>query len=374
MMLTERLNKSTDRVKEGRRTMLETEELGDSILQDLHQQRQSLLHANKTPVGCTTGQTAQKFVRVKLVGLSRPQTLFKKLMSFLAADTPSGSHSPAVNTWASSRLISGSPPSGIRVCLHGSTNILLFGKGSRSGNLEQAVETLKNQKQEQPPAAPPVLTNFQPPEGMLSTKQRVFIAEVLLRVLFLSNGSTVVKIAKWVTKNVNIPATLPKAQKKKKQKQVKVYTRTISGILQIVITVSTIFRFYKVLPDSGDSHQILNKRAVTICYFPHDLQKPKSNPQSQEVDGNQYKIEKHKNKMSGIVAFYEINEWYCSFFKMFNGSICFPAPCRIRELILKEVAVRDIFKKIMSKNNRLEINAIKRILATTTKLKRSDIA
>nr|GEW14116.1 vesicle transport v-SNARE 13-like [Tanacetum cinerariifolium] len=50
MMSTERLNKSTDRVKEGRRTMLETEELGVSILflQDLHQQRQSLLHANKT--------------------------------------------------------------------------------------------------------------------------------------------------------------------------------------------------------------------------------------------------------------------------------------------------------------------------------------
>ncbi|KAI3513374.1 hypothetical protein L1887_20705 [Cichorium endivia] len=48
MMSTERLNKSTDRVKESRRTMLETEELGVSILHDLHQQRQSLLHANNT--------------------------------------------------------------------------------------------------------------------------------------------------------------------------------------------------------------------------------------------------------------------------------------------------------------------------------------
>ena len=48
MMTTERLNQSTDRIKESRRTMLETEELGVSILQDLHQQRQSLLHAHDT--------------------------------------------------------------------------------------------------------------------------------------------------------------------------------------------------------------------------------------------------------------------------------------------------------------------------------------
>ncbi|KAI8016859.1 Vesicle transport v-SNARE 13 [Camellia lanceoleosa] len=48
LMSTERLNKSSDRVRESRRTMLETEELGVSILQDLHQQRQSLLHANNT--------------------------------------------------------------------------------------------------------------------------------------------------------------------------------------------------------------------------------------------------------------------------------------------------------------------------------------
>eukprot|EP00268_Persea_americana_P046820 TRINITY_DN483_c1_g1_i3.p1 TRINITY_DN483_c1_g1~~TRINITY_DN483_c1_g1_i3.p1 ORF type:complete len:185 (+),score=34.43 TRINITY_DN483_c1_g1_i3:376-930(+) len=48
LMSTERLNQSSDRIKESRRTMLETEELGVSILQDLHQQRQSLLHANNT--------------------------------------------------------------------------------------------------------------------------------------------------------------------------------------------------------------------------------------------------------------------------------------------------------------------------------------
>lgn len=47
-MSTERLNQSSDRIREGRKTMLETEELGVSILQDLHQQRQALLHAHGT--------------------------------------------------------------------------------------------------------------------------------------------------------------------------------------------------------------------------------------------------------------------------------------------------------------------------------------
>ncbi|XP_010258443.1 PREDICTED: vesicle transport v-SNARE 13-like [Nelumbo nucifera] len=48
LMSTERLNHSSERIKESRKTMLETEELGVSILQDLHQQRQSLLHAHGT--------------------------------------------------------------------------------------------------------------------------------------------------------------------------------------------------------------------------------------------------------------------------------------------------------------------------------------
>ncbi|XP_042036312.1 vesicle transport v-SNARE 13-like [Salvia hispanica] len=46
LMSTEKLGKSSDRIREGRKTMLETEELGVSILHDLHQQRQSLLHAH----------------------------------------------------------------------------------------------------------------------------------------------------------------------------------------------------------------------------------------------------------------------------------------------------------------------------------------
>jgi hypothetical protein len=57
MMTTERLNQSTDRIKESRRTMLETEELGVSILQDLHQQRQSLLHAHTTICTCLNCST-----------------------------------------------------------------------------------------------------------------------------------------------------------------------------------------------------------------------------------------------------------------------------------------------------------------------------
>uniref|UniRef100_A0ACD5VEB8 Uncharacterized protein n=1 Tax=Avena sativa TaxID=4498 RepID=A0ACD5VEB8_AVESA len=45
---SERQNQTTDRIKDGHRKMLETEELGVSIMHDLHQQRQSLLHANDT--------------------------------------------------------------------------------------------------------------------------------------------------------------------------------------------------------------------------------------------------------------------------------------------------------------------------------------
>lgn len=48
LMSTQKLNKTSDRVRESRKTMLETEELGVSILHDLHQQRQALLHAHGT--------------------------------------------------------------------------------------------------------------------------------------------------------------------------------------------------------------------------------------------------------------------------------------------------------------------------------------
>jgi len=47
-MSTERLNQSGERIKESKRTLLEAEELGVSILQDLASQRQTLLHAHDT--------------------------------------------------------------------------------------------------------------------------------------------------------------------------------------------------------------------------------------------------------------------------------------------------------------------------------------
>ena len=46
-MSIERLNDSSERIRESRRTVLETEELGVSILQDLHQQRETLLHSHQ---------------------------------------------------------------------------------------------------------------------------------------------------------------------------------------------------------------------------------------------------------------------------------------------------------------------------------------
>lgn len=48
LMSTDRINQSSERIMESRRTILETEEIGVSILEDLHQQRQSLLNAHST--------------------------------------------------------------------------------------------------------------------------------------------------------------------------------------------------------------------------------------------------------------------------------------------------------------------------------------
>ncbi|CAA2976771.1 vesicle transport v-SNARE 12-like, partial [Olea europaea subsp. europaea] len=46
-MSTERLNQSTDRIKESRCAALEMEELEVSILEDMQQQRETLLHSHK---------------------------------------------------------------------------------------------------------------------------------------------------------------------------------------------------------------------------------------------------------------------------------------------------------------------------------------
>lgn len=47
-MSTERLYQAGDKIKDSKRNLLETEDLGVSILQDLHQQRQVLMHSRDT--------------------------------------------------------------------------------------------------------------------------------------------------------------------------------------------------------------------------------------------------------------------------------------------------------------------------------------
>ncbi|KAF8378724.1 hypothetical protein HHK36_030073 [Tetracentron sinense] len=82
LMGTERLNQSGDRIKESRRTMLETEDLGVSILQDLHQQRQSLLHANNTLHGVDENIGRSKKV---LTAMSRRMSRNKWIIGLVVA-------------------------------------------------------------------------------------------------------------------------------------------------------------------------------------------------------------------------------------------------------------------------------------------------
>lgn len=65
---TERLDRSSDRIRESRKVMLETEDLGVSLLQDLHQQRQSLSHANETLYGVDGNISRSKKI---VTGISR---------------------------------------------------------------------------------------------------------------------------------------------------------------------------------------------------------------------------------------------------------------------------------------------------------------
>lgn len=60
-MSMERLDQSSDRIRESRRLMLETEEVAISVVENLSQQRQTLLHAhskvyqlirNRSGLGC----------------------------------------------------------------------------------------------------------------------------------------------------------------------------------------------------------------------------------------------------------------------------------------------------------------------------------
>ncbi|KAG7030705.1 Vesicle transport v-SNARE 12 [Cucurbita argyrosperma subsp. argyrosperma] len=65
-MSIERINQSGERITESRRTMLETEELGVSILQDLHQQRETLLHSHKRLYGVDDAIDKSKKVLVTM--------------------------------------------------------------------------------------------------------------------------------------------------------------------------------------------------------------------------------------------------------------------------------------------------------------------
>ncbi|VFQ65145.1 unnamed protein product [Cuscuta campestris] len=80
MMSTERLNQSSDRIREGRKMMFETEELGVSILQDLHQQRQSLLHAHNTLHGVDDNISRSKKI---LTNMSRRMSRNKWIIGLI---------------------------------------------------------------------------------------------------------------------------------------------------------------------------------------------------------------------------------------------------------------------------------------------------
>lgn len=82
MMSTERLNQSSDRIRESRRAALETEELGGSILEDLHQQRETLLHSHKKLHGVDDAIDKSKKV---LTSMSRRITRNKWIVGSIIA-------------------------------------------------------------------------------------------------------------------------------------------------------------------------------------------------------------------------------------------------------------------------------------------------
>ncbi|XP_065860497.1 vesicle transport v-SNARE 12 [Euphorbia lathyris] len=81
-MSTDRLNQSGDRIKESRRTVLETEQLGVSILEDLHQQRQTLLHSHNKLHGVDDAIDKSKKV---LTAMSRRMTKNKMMIGSVIA-------------------------------------------------------------------------------------------------------------------------------------------------------------------------------------------------------------------------------------------------------------------------------------------------
>ncbi|KAL3501456.1 hypothetical protein ACH5RR_035905 [Cinchona calisaya] len=82
VMSTERLDQSSDRIRESRRAALETEELGVSILEDLHQQRETLLHSHKKLHGVDDAIDKSKKV---LTSMSRTITRNKWIVGSIIA-------------------------------------------------------------------------------------------------------------------------------------------------------------------------------------------------------------------------------------------------------------------------------------------------
>ncbi|KMZ62595.1 Vesicle transport v-SNARE 13 [Zostera marina] len=85
LMSTDRINQSSERIMESRRTILETEEIGVSILEDLHQQRQSLLNAHSTLHGVDDNISKSKKILVTMTKrLSRNKWTLGSIISALA--------------------------------------------------------------------------------------------------------------------------------------------------------------------------------------------------------------------------------------------------------------------------------------------------
>jgi len=78
---TDRLNKTGDRIQHGRQQLLETEELGVSILQDLHRQRQTITHARDTLHGADDNIATARRV---LSTMSRRMMTNKLIMAGIA--------------------------------------------------------------------------------------------------------------------------------------------------------------------------------------------------------------------------------------------------------------------------------------------------
>eukprot|EP00891_Asterochloris_glomerata_P001854 jgi/Astpho2/1854/fgenesh1_pm.00038_%23_13_t len=79
---TEKMDKTTDRIAQGRQQLAETEELGVGVLQNLHRQRETLVHARDTLHGADDGLAKARRV---LAGMSRRIMTNKVIMIGICA-------------------------------------------------------------------------------------------------------------------------------------------------------------------------------------------------------------------------------------------------------------------------------------------------